>query len=369
MAAKRVNRVRRPVQMKDIAEKAGVSISTVSHIVNSTRPVSPETRERVLQVMRELNYYKNLSGRRLARGRSDSFGLIISDFENPFFPELIKSYEAAAHARGYDVLLCATNYEPELAAKAARRMIENKVQGVAVMTSQLEEELVEEMLDNEIPVVRLDHGPVGRARSNIRVDYSIGAAEAAKHLEALGHREVALIAGPRNRVSALTFHHALVEALDRLGLPPARVVEGDNTLDGGAAGIRGLMAHDEFPSAVICGNDLAAFGAIRALSEAGLRVPEDVSVIGADDVSYARYSNPALTTIRMPRDRLGALAFEALERSLRTKRRLGSEYVLETHLMARQTTGLARGARQPKEVRQLPGLDDLRAPELARSTT
>jgi LacI family transcriptional regulator len=334
---------RRPAQMKDIAERAGVSISTVSHIVNNTRPVSPQTRERVLAVMRELSYYKNLSGRRLARGRSDSFGLIISDIENPFFPALIKSYEAAARERGHDVLLCATNYDRALAANAVRRMIENKVQGVAVLTSQLEEELVEELVANEIPVVRLDHGPAGRSRSNIRVDYSVGASEAARHLAELGHRDIALIAGPQNRVSAVTFHRALVDALECVKLPRPRVVEGDNTLDGGANGIRELLRGGELPTAVICGNDLAAFGAIRALTEAGLRVPEDVSVIGADDVSYASYSSPALTTIRMPRDRLGKLAFEALERSLRNKRRSGGEYVLEVHLVIRQSTGVARG--------------------------
>jgi LacI family transcriptional regulator len=163
-----------PVQMKDVAERAGVSISTVSHIVNNTRPVAHETRERVIAAMKELNYYKNAFGRTLARGRADAVGLIVSDVENPFFPELIRHFEAAAVDRGLDTFMCTTNYSPDRARSAVRRLIENKVQGVAVMTSQIEPALVDELVANDIPVVRLDSGPVRRARSNIRVDYSTG---------------------------------------------------------------------------------------------------------------------------------------------------------------------------------------------------
>src|SRR5208283_4763922 len=117
------------VQMKDVAKQAGVSISTVSHVVNNTRPVAAATRARVEQIMRQLNYYKNASGRRLARGRSDAFGLIISDVENPFFPEMIKNFERAVVEIGFDVFLAPTNYDPASARNAIRRMIENKVQG------------------------------------------------------------------------------------------------------------------------------------------------------------------------------------------------------------------------------------------------
>jgi LacI family transcriptional regulator len=133
----------------------------------------------------------------------------------------------------------------------------------------------------------------------------------------------------------------VVEAAKRLGLPPARLVEGNNEMDGGEAGARALLEEPEPPTAIMCGNDLAALGAIRALAEAGLRVPADVSVIGADDISFARYGTPALTTSRIPRDRLGRLAFEALDRMLRTKHRLPTDISLETHLVVRESTGPA----------------------------
>jgi LacI family transcriptional regulator len=329
------------VQMKEVAERAGVSISTVSHVLNKTRPVAPQTRERVLGVVRELNYYKNAFGRRLARGLSDAVGLIISDIENPFFPELIRNFETAAVERSLDTLICTTNYNAERAQHAVRRMIENRVQGVAVMTSQLNMALVDELVAADIPVVRLDAGPAGRARSNIRVDYSTGAAEAARHLRDLGHRRIGFIAGPHERVSAVTFQKAVLEAIAKCGLPRPRTIEGDNTMDGGAAGLQKLIEGPQTCTAVVCGHDMAALGAVRAAIESGRSVPEDISIIGADDITFARYAQPALTTIRVPRDELGRTAFEALRNMIRRKRRPGSEHVLETHLVVRRSTGPA----------------------------
>jgi len=327
---------------------AGVSITTVSHIVNETRAVAPHTREKVLRAMRELKFHRNAYGRRLARGHSDSYGLIISDVENPFFPELIKSFEDFVTERGCDILLCATNYDPERARKTVARMIENKVLGVAVMTAQIGVELIAEMTDADIPVFRVDAAePPGRCLSNVHVDYSVGATEAVTHLKALGHRDIAYIAGPRTRTSAVMCHQAFSDALRSLRLPRPRTVEVNNDMDGGAAAARTLLDGPELPTAIICCNDLAALGAMRALHEAGVSVPNDVSILGVDDIAFARYATPALTTVRVPRDRLGRLAFEGLERMVRSKRRTGSQYSLETALVIRQSTGEARSKAEP----------------------
>ena len=327
--------------MKDVAERAGVSISTVSHVLNNTRPVAEMTRARVLQIMRQLNYYKNASGRRLARGRSDAFGLIISDVENPFFPEMIKNFERAVVEIGFDVFLAPTNYDPMHASNAVRRMIENKVQGVAVMTSQLESTLIDQLLTNDIPVVTLDGAKASRGRSNIRVDYSGGASEAVAYLKKMGHERIAFITGPQNRLSARTYKQAFISALEENGLPAALCTEGDNTIEGGRAAMLSLLKGPDIATAVICGNDLMALGAVHALSEAEIRVPSQISIIGADDISFARYANPPLTTVRVARDQLGKLAFEALNRLMRSKRRLGSEYVVETRLIVRGSSGAA----------------------------
>lgn len=328
-------------QMKDVAELAGVSISTVSHVLNNTRPVAESTRSRVLEIMRQLNYYKNASGRRLARGRSDAFGLIISDVENPFFPEVIKNFEKAVVEVGFDTFLAPTNYDPIHASNAVRRMIENKVQGVAVLTSQLESSLIDQLLTNDIPVVTLDGNKASRGRSNIRVDYSGGAKEAVEYLNQMGHEHISFITGPQNRLSARTYKQAFIAALEQNHMPPAYCIEGDNTIEGGRTAMQAVLKEVPVPTAVICGNDFTAIGAVHASSEVGIRVPGELSIIGADDISFARYSYPSLTTIRVPRDQLGKLACEALIRLMRSKRRLGNEYVLETHLIVRGSSGPA----------------------------
>ena len=332
-----------PVRMRDVAEAVGVSITTVSHIVNQTRPVAAETRERVLEAIARLSYYKNATGRRLARGHSDSYGLIISDFDNPFYGELIKNFETAVQDRRCDVLLCTTNYDPGRARMAVARMIENSVLGVAVMTSQLDPALVDELVDRDIPVVRLDAGTAARARSNISVDYSSGVRQAIEHLRELGHTGMAYIAGPATRVSSERYLRAVLDASRDLGFPVTSLIEGNGRMDGGETGVRRLIQQPGMPTAILCANDLAALGAIRALVEGGFRCPGDVSVIGADDIAFARYGTPALTTVRIPRDQLGRFAFDALDRMIRTKRRIPIAGSVETCLIVRESTGPAPG--------------------------
>lgn len=327
--------------MQDVARRAGVSVTTVSHVLNNTRPVAERTRERVLNASRELKYYKNASARLLARGRSDSFGLIISDIENPFFAELIKSFEIACLEKSLEVLLCTTNYDLAQARSAVRRMMENKVTGVAAMTSQLDSDLIAELVAGGIPVVQLDGGPAKRGRSIVRIDYSRGMLEAVRHLDELGHRRLGFIAGPSNRISAVANRNAFLHAASVVGLPPPQVVDGRNTPEAGATAIRQWIEAGELPSAVLCGNDLCAFGAMGAVFEAGLQVPRDVSIVGADDIAFARFSQPPLTTIRTPRDVLGRIAFEALQRIQRSKRHSGREFLVETHLVVRRSTGMA----------------------------
>ncbi len=333
--------------MQDVARRAGVSTTTVSHVLNDTRPVAPKTRERVLQAVRDLGYHASAPARLLARGQSDSYGLIISDIENPFFPELIKSFELAALRQKGDLLLGTTNYDPGQARRAVQRMIANSVRAVAVMTSQLDASLVEELRARGVPVVLLDGESTGPARGTIRADYSRGVGEAVRHLRDLGHREAAVIAGPAERVSAVRYREACLSALRREGLPEPRLLEGDHRVEGGAAAVRALIEKPPLPTAILCGNDLMAIGAIQALNAAGLRVPQDVSVVGSDDIPFAPHFNPPLSTVRVPRERLGSMAFEALASMLRDPKKDGPELSLETLLVTRQSSGPAapRGRR------------------------
>jgi DNA-binding LacI/PurR family transcriptional regulator len=341
------------LQMKDVARRAGVSVTTVSHVMNKTRFVAPQTRRRVLEAIRELNYHKDAHARRLAVGRSDFFGLIVSDIENPFFPEIVKSFESAALKSGFDLLLCNTNYDPQRIEGAVYKMIENKVRGVAIMTSELATELAEQLTTNQVAVVFLDLGRVGHYKSNVRVNYPMGIFQAIEHLLDLGHTRIGFVAGPPTLRSSVIRREAFVNALSRRGLAAERLLEGNHKVDGGLAAGRTLLARGPLPTALLCSNDLTAIGVMSALHEAGLRVPEDISVIGFDDIEFARIAYPPLTTVNLSRDQLGGLAFLALQNILKSKMRSGAEYVVETQLVIRKSTARApedRNPAQPLEV-------------------
>jgi LacI family transcriptional regulator, galactose operon repressor len=330
------------VRMLDVAEKAGVSKTTVSHVMNNTRHVAPETRQRVLDAVRSLGFYKDAHARSLTRGSSDFFGLIISDIQNPFFPEIIKGFETAAVEQGFDMLLCATNYDPNRTQAAIRLMLENKVRGVAIITSQIGPELGEELTSHEVPIVFLDVERARRLRSTIVLNYAQGLREATAHLHVLGHRDFALIAGAASRRASLIYRAAYTTVLREFGLSPGVVVDGNQTVEGGAVAARLLLDRPVVPTAIICQNDLTAIGAINALHAAAVRVPEEVSVVGCDDIYCAPFISPPLTTVNLFRLSLGNLAFEALQKVNRSKRRSGKRYTGECHLVARSSTAPAR---------------------------
>lgn len=329
-------------RIKDVAQLAGVSTATVSHVLNKTRYVSPETKKRVQEAIRELRYYKDAHAWRLASGNSDFFGLIVSDITNPFFPELIRGFESAALKRHFDTLLCDTNYNPHRAESGVRMMIENKVRGVAVMTSELPSHLAEDLAANQIAVVFLGLGTAGPYTSNIRVNHKRGIREAIGHIHSLGHKDIAFISGPQGLRSARLRREAFISAMRAYELSQEQIIEGTHKVEGGMSAARTLLAQDKVPTAILCSNDLTAIGAMGAIRKAGLRVPEDISVIGFDDIYFASLANPPLTTINLPRDHMGELAFEALQNMLRTKKAHGREYAITPKLVVRESTARSR---------------------------
>jgi DNA-binding LacI/PurR family transcriptional regulator len=326
-------------QMRQVATKAGVSLATVSHVLNHTRYVAPETVNRVLHAARELNYYQNIHARRLAQSRSDLVGFVLSEIANPFFGEIINSFEKAASERGFDVLLCNTEYSPARIGAIMRKLITNKVWGAAVMTSTLEASAVKELVAQGIAVVLHNQGYVHKYISDIRVDYLESISRAVDHLLAQGHRSFAIICGPPTIRSAAVVRDAFVKVLAARGLQAGETVESNYKADGGASAVRSLLARRPLPTALLCGNDLIAVGAMSVLEEAGVRVPEDISVLGCDDIFFSRLSRPPLTTIHVPREKLGKLAFEALERIRKSKSGRGRRYLIETQLVVRKSTG------------------------------
>ncbi|MFL6285197.1 MAG: LacI family DNA-binding transcriptional regulator [Pyrinomonadaceae bacterium] len=329
--------------IKDVAREAGVSTATVSHVINSTRFVSDEVRARVLAAVEQCGYYPNAHARSLASGRSHVVGLVVSDISNPFFPELVKSIEAAAFERGYDVMLSNTNYDPERTSHYIRRFIERKLAGVVVMTSELDAELIGELAKREVSVVFLDLGEPGFHMSNLRVNYEAGIEEAISHLVSLGHTEISFIGGPAHLRSAARRREAFVASMHR-HLPEARaeVFRGDFKLEGGRRAACEMLDSHERPTAVVAANDMMALGAMVEFRAAGLQIPRDVSIVGFDDIAFATLCEPPLTTVCLPRMELGRRAVEALMTAIDRPDQQGVEINIPTYLITRGSTAAAR---------------------------
>jgi len=330
--------------MRDVAERAQVSMSTVSFVLNNKRlsSISPETAKRVWEAARELNYHVNAHARRLARGRSNSVGLIISEISNPFFPDLIKGFETAASARGLDLLLCNTEYQPERMADAVKKMLSEGVRGVAIMTSTFRDEHLKALAGQRIPVVLLSVGPNSPRARKIEINYSKGMLQAVDHLVELGHKSFAVISGPFEIGSAVTIRDAFLHSLAKRGRHADQVMECNYRVDGGTSAVRSLLSQASLPTALLCGNDLIAIGAISALQEARIRVPEDMSVIGVDDIFFARLACPPLTTVHVPREDLGKLGFKILDGMRRPSGNWSAKQKVDTHLVIRKSTAAPR---------------------------
>ena len=222
-----------PYTMREVASRAGVSLATVSRVLNNTQHISEETRARVLMAVREFSYFKNVHARRLATGRSDLFGLVISEIANPYFPEIIRGYQAIAWSRGFDVLLCNTEYDRDRIKVVMRKLRESDVRGAAIVTSTVDRSMVSELTDTGIPVVLCNSDPAGRFVSNICIDYGPGIQKAIQHIVELGHHSAAVIAGPGGNRTAVTIKNALVTGLTARGLKPVCVLESNYRVDAG----------------------------------------------------------------------------------------------------------------------------------------
>jgi DNA-binding LacI/PurR family transcriptional regulator len=335
------------MDMRTIARLANVSIATVSRTINGVATVNPKMAKRVREVVDKLDYFPNTQARALGSGRSRLFGLIVSEITNPFFPELIQGFEDIAVEHGYEILVSSTNYDPKRMSHCIRRMLERKVDGVAVMTFGIEEPLLRQLAKRKVPMVFVDVAPEGPGISLIKVDYQHGIWQGVQHLAALGHRKIAFITGPMKLHSAQSRLAAFSSSLKECGISqdPRWIIEGDHTLEGGNAAMERLLNTDPMPTAVMCSNDMTAIGVLHRLYRSDLRVPDDFSVIGFDDIHIAQVTIPPLTTIQMSRFELARSAFAALrsyaEDSGQFPRK--REYGIQTDLVTRESTNFPRG--------------------------
>jgi DNA-binding LacI/PurR family transcriptional regulator len=329
------------MNIREVARVARVSTATVSRTINGSDKVAPETAERVRNAIRQLKFYPNDNARALGSGRSSLYGLIISDITNPFFPELVRSFEEIAVQYGQEVLIANTNYDPLRMETCVRRMLQRKVDGVAILTSEMGAHLIDEFSSRRIPLVFLDTGVPSERISNVVLDYAAGIDSAVQHLSELGHRDIGFISGPMDLTSARLRRQAFVASLKRknIRLGVGFIEEGDHRMGGGHDAMMRLLALPARPTAILASNDLTAIGAMGAIFDHGLSVPKDISVIGFDDIDLSSFTQPPLTTIRVSRPEIARTAFRALFDPSLGGPPHGAEFTIHPKLIERRSTG------------------------------
>lgn len=325
--------------IKDVARLAGVSTTTVSHVINETRYVSDELRARVLAAMEELNYRPNVLARGLRRGETKTIGLVVPDNSNPFFAEVARIVEDIGFENGYSVILCNSDGNLEKEAAYVNVLIAKQVDGVIFIAAGSKYEHLHELATAGIPVVVADRDIPQTLADVVLVDNEQGGYDATRYLLSLGHRRIACIAGPSDLTPSADRVHGYRRALGEFGVPIEEkwIVPGDFRYQGGEAAIAELLRLDEPPSAVFACNDVMAIGALRAVRSAGLQVPGDVSIVGFDDIPLASAVSPALTTVAQPIVELATLAAQLLMSRIQSDQQDGPKQriVLDTELIVR----------------------------------
>jgi len=334
------------VSIKDIAKVAGVSHSTVSRALSDSPLVKTETRSRIQSLAREMGYSPDAWARSLVMGLTRTVGVVVTTIADPFVAEVMQGIESTAYGHGYTVILATSNSEPTRELAAVEMLRSKRVDGVIVTSSRVGALYQEHLERIGAPVVLLNNHSEqsGRYTFSVTVDNQHGGHLATQHLIELGHRRIAYVTGPAgtssNEGRLAGYHQALVEA----GLAPelGLVISGAGRIEAGEQAFLALVALAEPPTAVFCYNDMTAIGLLRAAREAGLAVPQDLSVVGFDDIPFASYMYPSLTTIAQPKFEMGEQAMQMALALMSAKSLSGAEVsdvVVKGQLIVRQSSG------------------------------
>jgi len=323
--------------IKDVARLAGVSVSTVSRVMNESGYVGTDTRVKVQQAMVQLNFSPNDIARGLVSKKTASIGLLIPDVSNPFFADIARGTEDAAIAQGFSVILCNSDWQMDRERMYLDILRGKWVEGVVVAGSRSPEQVLLKAI-GDLPFVMVDRRAVHQGNS-VWMDNQRGAMVATEHLFNLGCRHLAHITGPEHSPSGQARHAGFIQAVEAsASVLQTQVMQGDFRVDGGyRAGLQ-LLQGQQRPDGIFAGNDLMAIGVIHAAQFLGLRVPQDVSVIGYDNIAMAQYVAPKLTTIDQPGYEMGKAAFEMLYRQLQSEQELSEDVEFEPTLVLREST-------------------------------
>ena len=325
--------------IRDVAQRAGVSTTTVSHILNNTRFVSDELRNKVFQVIKELNYQPYGLARSLRTKKTNTIGMIIPDNTNPYFAEVARGIEDICFRLNYSVILCNSGSDPRREAGYLELLIEKGVDGLAFVSTGNDRSAVEILAHQDIPRIIVDREVTGVSIDAVLVDNLSGGYYATRYLLSLGHRRIACITGPSLLNPSAQRVVGYEKALKEAGLPRDEelIVAGDFHSKSGYAGTRSLLNLSRPPTAIFACNDLMAFGVLYAAHELGLEVPQQLSVVGFDDINLSSFSIPRLSTVAQPKYEIGRRAALRLVERIKNKELPPYREVLKTRLVIRDS--------------------------------
>lgn len=341
---------RKRVTISDVARKAGVSIATVSRVINETDyPVNDELRKIVTETAEAMNYTPNIFGKSLKSGKSSDIGVILPSMVNPFYSEVIAGIEQECRSAGYNPIFCNSGHKPEKERELIGLMQEKCVEGLLISTVDGESDTLERLLEENTDVVLLDQPVEKFDVDSVSYDFRRAGMLAAQYLVQKGHREIAFLSAPFDRFSRRAIFGGFRDALAVAGvcfgendlfLSTEEDIAGKDGIDEFANGrkLAGIFLRSGCrATAVAAINDISAFGVIQEFSQEGVRVPEDVSVMGFDDISFSAMVNPPLTTVRQPSFEMGRLAARALVSLIRKKEQKPSRILLKPELIERES--------------------------------
>ncbi|RYC05562.1 LacI family transcriptional regulator [Nocardioides zhouii] len=336
-------RVVRASSVKDVAARAGVSLGTVSNVLNRPDRVSPETRARVEQAMRDLGFVRNESARQLRAGRSRTLAYVLLDARNPFFTDVAEGVERAAEAAGLSLFLCNSDNRSSREQDYLAHLVEQRVQGILVTPVDAQSPALADVRRNGTPVVIVDRTRSDDTFCSVAVDDELGGRLAVEHLIEQGHTRVAFIGGPDTIGQVRDRLEGARKAWADAGLPPEQLVvvttEALTVVEGRSAGERVMgLGRNRRPTAAFCANDLLALGLLQQLSTSGLSVPGDLAIVGYDDIEYASAAAVPLTSVRQPRQELGRRATELVLDEADNPEHVHQQVVFTPELVARRST-------------------------------
>jgi len=326
--------------IRDVAARAGVSVTTVSHTLNATRFVSAEAKAKVHEAAHALGYVPSEIARGLKHNTTRTLGMLVPNNSNPYFAEIIRGVEHHCYGAGYSLLLCNSNDDPQQQADHLRVLAERRVDGIVLVASGDDDSIVAACKDLRLPLVLVDREIDAIAVDLIEVDHAAGGQMATAHLLSLGHARVACIGGPSDLRPSQQREAGWRRALAAARIAPRadEIVRGDFGPASGAAAMRRLLQSTHRPTAVFVCNDMMAIGALHAAHEAGIAVPAQLAIVGFDDIELAAYTSPPLTTVAQPKEAIGTGAAGLLLERLRDGRSEPRRAILQPELHKRAST-------------------------------